>query len=168
MRQSFPAFRTLSVRTIIEDTLVPRRDSKFKSVSALMRKADKLASGERGYSRIQKPGYIRLLGGGWRDPEVHREVIDLYTQALALDEPPYFALQCRAMTHLQGDSLDEALADLKLLEERKSVYATGVFPLQLYLARGERDVAQRYLDEINARNKAKGIPKQSFSDFRLD
>lgn len=144
------------------------KDNNFNAMMALFRKAEKLEGSAAGYTRTPKPGYIKLANGAWCAPDTHDKIVALYTEALALDEPPYLSLYRRASSKMMAGFLDEALADLKLLEERKSVYATGIFPLQLYMLRGDKEMAQRYLDEVNARNKAKGMPKQKFSDFRLD
>ena len=54
-------------------------------------------------------------------------MVDLYSKALALDGPPYWSLQLRATTKMLGRFLDDALEDLKLLEEKQSRYASGIF-----------------------------------------
>jgi len=103
------------------------REKTLKALTALIRKAENLEGSERGFSSTKKPGYIKLANGAWRDPWVQEEMIALYTEAFALDVPPYWSLQLRATTRMMGGFLDEALADLKLLEERNRATRRGSF-----------------------------------------
>lgn len=96
------------------------RETTLKALTALIRKAEKLETVSGATRSPRRPGYVKLANGGWRDPAVQEEMIALYTKAFALDEPPYWSLQLRATTKMMGGFLDEALADLKLLEEKKS------------------------------------------------
>jgi len=138
-----------------------------KSTTTLLREVDKLLANPELVSYSKQPGWSKCANGSWWAPGTLERVEKILTDADAADGPPYLALLRRASARMIALRLDEALADLVELESRGSQYAGGILALQLHRLRGDEPEAQKYLDEINAENKRKGLPKQKFSDFRL-
>lgn len=133
--------------------------------------AEKLANGKSGHSTIQKPGMLHHRSGKWREPELHSQIVALYTQAIQAEKAAGnntgFARYRRALEHLYVGQIELARADLDELRESGSPYAKGSLPIWIALAAGEKAEAKRFLDLVNEENKAKGRPKNKLADYEL-
>ncbi len=132
---------------------------------ALYQRADSLSRGKTGYADKPRDGYLPHASGRWRSPELHAQILDLFTQSYALAPLQGAALHRRALEHLNVGHVDAAQADQRQLAAMDSAYGRGVLPILVFLKKGERKVAQQHLDLLNVENKAKGLPKQTLADF---
>lgn len=134
--------------------------------------AERLANGKSGHSLTEKPGMLaHKAGRKWRDPELHSEILALYTRAIDAEAleggKTYFALYRRALEHLYVGHVELAQSDLERLRAVGSPYAEGSLPIWIALAAGNKAEAKRHLDMVNEKNKAKGHPKNKLSDYEL-
>jgi hypothetical protein len=132
-----------------------------------MREVDKVLADPKKVSVRKHEGWTRAANQSWWAPGVLEMIDEILSEADRIDAAPYLALYRRASFRMLAMRLDEALSDLAELEQRGSDYPRGIVALQVSLLRGNKPEAQRYLDEINEFNKAKGLPRQKLSDFRL-
>ena len=137
------------------------------TTDACIRQAFKLANGKAGHAPTAKPGYLKHASGRWRSPEMHEQILAAYTQAHALEPKNDFAIYSRALEHMHVGHFDLAEQDLAQLVAAGSNYAIGTLPVNLYLHKGDRPTANKHLDVLNARNKAKGLPRQTLADFEM-
>ena len=127
--------------------------------------ADKLSRGKKGYSDVEKPGYLKHAQGRWRSPELHAEILSLFTRAYELNPKETGTLYRRALEKLLVDDVAGAEADLSALAAVGSPHATGSLPIWISLRKNDRKTAQQYLDSLNVVNKQRGVPKQKLADF---
>jgi predicted Zn-dependent protease len=139
----------------------------LKPTDTLMRLAQKLVTGKAGHSPTQKPGYLHHASGRWRSPEMHEKILAAYSEAHQLEPRNDFALFSRALEHMHVGHYELAERDLTSLAEAGSAYAIGTLPVNLYLHKGDRRTAQKHLDALNAKNTAKGLPRQTLADFEM-
>lgn len=134
--------------------------------------AEKLANGKSGHSTTEKPGLLaHKAGRKWRDPALHAEILSLYTRAMDAEKregsKSHFALYRRALEHLYVGHVGLAQADLEELRAVGSPNAEGALPIWIALAAGDKAEAKRHLDIVNAKNQAKGHPRNKLTDYEL-
>ena len=136
-----------------------------ESADTLMVRADKLSRGKTGHVDQPRDGYLKHASGRWRSPELHAQILELFTLAFERQPAQGAALHRRALEHLNVGDAAAAEADQRQLAAMGSPLGRGILPIQVHLKKGDRKAAQQHLDALNVENKAKKLPKQTLADF---
>lgn len=138
---------------------------KQESADELWIRADKLSRGKAGHVAQPREGYLKHASGQWRSPELHAQILELFTRSFQAQPTHGKALHRRALEHLNVGDHAAAEADQQQLAAMDSPLGRGILPILIHLKKGDRKTAQQHLDLLNVENKAKKLPKQTLADF---